>query len=108
MAEYIDREGLMRELGPYEENNFFQEMSVILQIVAGRPAADVAPVVHGRWESHLMPLAYKCSVCGYRPSAKEWRFHKRNFCPNCGARMDKEDNDELDTRNTALNRERRI
>lgn len=38
MAEYIEREGLMKELGPYKENNFSQEMSVILQIVAGRPA----------------------------------------------------------------------
>lgn len=34
MAEYIEREGLMKELGPYKENNFSQEMSVILQIVA--------------------------------------------------------------------------
>ena len=35
MAEYIEREGLMHELGPYEENNFCQEMSVILQISPG-------------------------------------------------------------------------
>lgn len=52
------------------------------------PAEDVAPLAHGWWESHLMPLAYKCSVCGYRPSAKEWKFHKRNYCPYCGAKMD--------------------
>lgn len=63
----------------------------ILGMIEAENTADVAPVVHGRWESHLMPLAYKCSMCGYRPSAKEWRFHRRNFCPNCGAKKDLND-----------------
>lgn len=87
MAEYIEREGLMHELGPYEENNFSQEMSVILQIVAGRPAAEVAPVVHGRWKYHKYVGKYECMECGHFVKAGT----DRNYCPNCGAKMDKED-----------------
>ena len=51
------------------------------------PAADVAPVVHGRWvptESPFMNECEDCSVCGYRTV---WG-HRYNYCPNCGARMD--------------------
>lgn len=94
MAEYIEREAVERMLegaqlisdADGEYCGYCTEDISIHSI----PAADVAPVVHGRWESHLMPLAYKCSICGYKPSAKEWRFHERNFCPNCGAKMDQE------------------
>ena len=55
------------------------------------PAADVAPVVHGRWEMRPTGMAtdtgpeYKayCTICNepnkqYRPP----------FCPHCGAKMD--------------------
>ena len=51
------------------------------------PAADVATVRHGRWESHQMGrwIYAKCSECGTVHDVKS------NFCPNCGAKMDKED-----------------
>ena len=55
------------------------------------PTADVAPVVHGRWiEDHDY---IKCPVCGVMVMQDfvffdlgEW-----NYCPNCGARMDEEE-----------------
>lgn len=56
-------------------------------------AADVAPVVHGRWEqwwpgiSLIMTgeeMLYRCSVC----DAKYADVEGHVFCPNCGARMD--------------------
>ena len=96
MAEYIEREGLMKELGPYKENNFSQEMSVILQIVAGRPAADVAPVVHGHWKFDHMTgersYIATCSECGGGKffSKKE---DEPPYCERCGALMDGEDGD---------------
>ena len=50
------------------------------------PAADVAPVVHGRWiASHDEFCA--CSICKY-PVYVGW--NQTNYCPNCGAKMDKE------------------
>lgn len=50
------------------------------------PAADVAPVVHGRWIHYPDCGVTRCSHCGW--SIEEcW---ESNYCPNCGARMDGE------------------
>ena len=49
MKEYIDRAALKQELAPYEENDFSQQMDVILAIVDAQPTADVVEVRHGRW-----------------------------------------------------------
>jgi hypothetical protein len=47
--------------------------------------ADVAEVVHGRWES-VCGCIVRCNSCGSEAARKS------NYCPNCGARMDaKED-----------------
>ena len=52
------------------------------------PAADVVEVRHGRWIKHEgYDECEACRakvICGY------------NYCPNCGARMDKEDEHEAD------------
>lgn len=42
MKEYIERAALKRELAPYEENDFSQQMDVILAIVDAQPAAEEA------------------------------------------------------------------
>ena len=92
MKEYIERAALKRELAPYEENDFSQQMDVILTIVDAQPAADVAPVRHGRWIvfDSENPESKECTACGYLFS----RIHPSNYCPYCGARMDKEDEHE--------------
>lgn len=50
-------------------------------------AADVAPVVHGKWENGN-PI---CPVCGKDKfkdlDADIWCDWQPDFCPNCGARM---------------------
>ena len=107
MKEYIERAALKRELAPYEENDFSQQMDVILAIVDAQPAADVVEVRHGRWAPEIhhtyLPveyddaggpilheyISYRCSLCG-REEAKE-----ELYC-HCGARMDKEDEHEAD------------
>lgn len=48
------------------------------------PAADVEPVRHGRWERYSTTMM-ECSLCG-----KHTARHKFNYCPNCGAKMDLE------------------
>ena len=49
------------------------------------PAADVAPVVHGKWGDNWIAgsMLVKCSVCGFDCGANSF-----SYCPNCGAKMD--------------------
>lgn len=49
------------------------------------PAADVAPVVHGKWGDNGIAgsMLVKCSVCGFDCGAYSF-----SYCPNCGAKMD--------------------
>ena len=55
------------------------------------PAADVAPVVHGKWGDNGIAgsMLVKCSVCGFDCGANSF-----SYCPNCGARMRQAKRDE--------------
>lgn len=64
------------------------------QYIETLPAADVAPVVHGRWEDSIDEWfetdVYTCSKCResyvlVEGTPKENLWH---YCPNCGAKMD--------------------
>lgn len=56
------------------------------------PAADVAPVVHGRWIYDKKAQRPYCSVCkGYFYGATN---SPMSYCPNCGAKMNGGDRDE--------------
>ena len=65
------------------------------------PTADVVEVRHGRWlTTDAYPHHLYCSVC-YKTYAKNAKWVNEldlptNYCPNCGARMDKEDEHEAD------------
>ena len=91
MAEYIERYTLLQKLYDLESDTGYSAIgwTSLHNVVAKQPAADVAPVRHGRWETYLdgdrlMPEQYyKCSICGDRG----YRF-RGNYCPNCGAKMD--------------------
>lgn len=65
------------------------------KIVASIQAADVVEVRHGRWE----PGNPICPVCGENKfkdlDADVWADWQPKFCPNCGARMEKEDEHEI-------------
>lgn len=58
------------------------------------PAADVAPVVHGKWvhsrydRSSEQFDVVKCSRCGLEAYAMAYHVRDGNYCPRCGARMD--------------------
>lgn len=89
MKEYIERvtalNALIRALGYCQCAN-----DVITRI----PAADVAEVRHGRWVNTKKEVEQicKCSECGY-PISYFWS--RTPYCPNCGARMDKEASHEV-------------
>ena len=59
----------------------------IARDISGLPAADVAEVVHGEWETNSdRPDSLICSVC--KCGFDMWKHDPHNYCPNCGARMD--------------------
>ena len=99
MAEYIEREGLMqfpirREHCDKEHANehFINGIETVLEYAESLPAADVAPVRHGRWEKQSG--LYLCSECGitrpYDVQADVIEYWACNYCPNCGAKMEGE------------------
>jgi hypothetical protein len=51
--------------------------------IKNMPAADVAPVVHGKWLEEDGAQIY--SNCGEEHC---WDEYRATFCDNCGARMD--------------------
>lgn len=81
MAEYIEREALVHRLkDPY----LFNITPRIFEIISEIPAADVAPVVHGRWDDSIDGITPYCSICG---QSHRMMIRTPNYCPNCGAKM---------------------
>ena len=59
----------------------------ILEAIDEVPTVDAAPVVHGRWGGRYNA---HCSVCQHFDTMAYIKKYP-NYCPNCGAKMDKED-----------------
>ena len=92
MAEYIEREALIDEFDRLGlgEHSFVERVfsDGVRTIIAGIPAADVAPVVHGRW-AHLGGDEWCCSACGFVIATEgSWDKPTKKHCEDCGARMD--------------------
>ena len=88
MAEYIDRNAFLEHMK--KTNRYFD----VKHDIENFPAADVAPVVHGRWDDsgrYTFPsgnTAVRCTNCGCALTESEYRLNNWNYCPVCGARMD--------------------
>lgn len=88
----ILRTGMAPEVGEKAEVDMFsdaeiREIAAYLLTIASKeciPDADVAPVLHGRWEKKKDSGLFYCSECGL-PS-----MHKWPYCERCGAKMDGE------------------
>lgn len=91
MAEYIEREALLCEIERREAlmvGDKLVSVDAMKSFIKNRPAADVAPVWHGRWiekDKYDFGTFYDCSICGNRILDNG---HSWNYCPNCGAKMD--------------------
>lgn len=93
MAEYIEREALMRNLKQFAPE---QLTPLIESLIQKQPAADVVEVRHGKWklkqyEGGILDgeIYDECSICEYQRFFDDIRFKTAfNYCPNCGAKMD--------------------
>lgn len=91
MAEYIERSYLLAEYDRQHQG----PPGGARKIIAEAPAADVAPVRHGRWIRHSKKEDGKyyewcnCSECGNEATAGPCYWDNETpFCPWCGAKMD--------------------
>lgn len=90
MTDYIKREDAIKELLGCVPTDFHEIKDLdVIRVMLALPSADVAPVRHGRWEvvDAEEPRRFGCSICG------RLSWYMDNYCPNCGAKMDKEEND---------------
>ena len=83
--EYIEREAAIEAIMSDPPDAHYP--SWYIDRIKTLSAADVAPVRHGRWIA-LHDEFCACSICKY-PVYVGW--NKTNYCPNCGAKMDKEE-----------------
>ena len=89
MAEYIGRDAAIEAAKHAWAKGL--EPSQYIEIL---PAADVAPVVHGRWDDsgrYTFPgggTAVRCTNCGCALTESEYHLNNWNYCPVCGAKMD--------------------
>lgn len=102
MAEYISRKAAIAYIREQSEEcqKAFEELGGESGIYADAyndlaedfysiPAADVAQVVHGMWETNSdRPDTLICSVC--KCWFDMWKHDPHNYCPNCGSKMDLE------------------
>lgn len=86
MAEYIKRETAIKRVmeTKWESGS---DGAAAMEIVAATPAADVAPVVHGRWRYFHKQNIAVCTECSFERDL-DTNFGRAVNCPNCGAKMD--------------------
>lgn len=91
MAEYIKREATIKRIEEVycADCNSYNGVRCracgtgdAIDMIEDAPAADVAPVVHGRWVFGGDGCVI-CSEC----NEEESNDNHRNYCPNCGAKM---------------------
>lgn len=92
MNRYIDKETMRGIIREQEKSHCIRGLAWIEMAMDKQEDADVQEVRHGKWilnELGGYKWAYYCSECCW---IDEYRFNDRHkYCPNCGAKMDKED-----------------
>ena len=99
MAEYIERKALYKALTVAAVNDKFKSLGTwakAICVLHDLPAAEVAPVVHGRWieqEDPMLDVYYTCSACKEDFYIETTGYTEKDmflytYCPNCGAKMD--------------------
>lgn len=113
MSEYIEREDVIEAINARRDLCVRSKklyamglLNQLLDVVSDTdcfPAADVQPVVHGEWVNRRgnngLRHLWRCSICNFRidNAALVKRSEMPNFCPNCGAMMDRKEGPTDDT-----------
>lgn len=91
MSDYISREAAIADFEKHNQEKPVWTPQRVKTLLMRIPSADVAEVRRGRWE----PGNPICPVCGEDKfkglDADIWSDWTPACCPNCGAKMDLED-----------------
>ena len=90
MKEYIERAAVKDEILSWAVCINHPELlskEDTMYCIDSIPATDVVEVRHGRWKNGGNGLYDTCTACG----EEIYLAIPMNYCPLCGARMDKED-----------------
>lgn len=92
MSDYIKREPRTFIEIADDLNDLVSELNDKIVESIREKNVDVAPVRHGWWKHERLPstsggsyAVIRCSVCEY-----QYPMTETNYCPSCGAKMDKE------------------
>lgn len=102
VAEYIDKAEVLKLVEKYSpingcgEGHYSGVADCIGEEIEDIPPADVAPVIHARWElcydDYRQQIAGdKCSACGFEHYGCGISHY--HYCPNCGAKMDESEDE---------------
>lgn len=92
----IDADSLMQRVVEIQASDKSPEARVgeIIIAISEAPTVDAVPVVHGRWKWYREENCVICSECGDVHYLGTMHQYSKNYCPNCGARMDGGENNE--------------
>ncbi len=106
MSDLISRDALLKSFDNEPMLETYNDCVTVARIIKEQPTLDAAPVVHGRWEcaynENTGETDLTCSRCKdtrtingcYVSANGDSCYNEDDFCPNCGAKMDKEDEGE--------------
>lgn len=80
-GEYISKKKAVDEL-------CFDYAYAAAEIIKKMPGIDAAPVVHAHWNDSFDGITPYCSACGM---SHRCLIRTPDYCPNCGAKMDKKE-----------------
>ena len=93
MKDYIEREQAITVFKTF----YGKSLRVVLDALREEHAADVRPVVRGKWHSRFYyresTKSYDCEMHVCSECGSEWSYDAEtgvsefNYCPNCGADM---------------------
>lgn len=94
--EYIDRRSLgikCADPSAFINPAYAMGWNSAVKLIQNAPAADVAPVVHGKWlptkNEFMGDECFECSNCGYTTIGCDYKY-----CSNCGAKMCEKEREE--------------
>lgn len=94
MSEYIERDSAVNGLIQGVRLGIITTLNDAKEYFQKLHAADVEPVRHGRWiirGGRLYCSECKQRACVTRDMEDFWYTVGTPYCPNCGAKMDKEE-----------------